>query len=128
MELELIEATEILPVVTTMNIDSQAEADIEEVRQTYKDLLSKGKEGLDVAFTVVEGSEHPRAIEVFAGLIKNLSDVNGKLIDLHKARKELSEPVSDRVTNNTITQNNVFNGSPADLLDLLDEDYEDLDE
>jgi hypothetical protein len=104
--------------------EEQAEmvSDIEEARQTYKYLLGKGKEGLDTAFNVVKDSEHPRAIEVFSGLISNLANINGKLVELQKAKKELREPVQKNDTqagNKAVTQNNLFFGSPKDLLDML---------
>lgn len=97
-------------------------SDIEETRQTYKYLLGEGKKGLDIAFNVVKDSEHPRAIEVFSGLISNLANINGKLVELQKAKKELRDPV--RAADNpqgtkAVTQNNLFFGSPKDLLDML---------
>jgi methionyl-tRNA formyltransferase len=104
-------------------IDTEAAEDIAEARATYKDILKQGKEGLDVALKLVEGSEHPRAIEVFSGLINNLANVNSKLIDLHKAKQELREaaPSAQPGTTNNI-QNNVYVGSPKDLLELMNGD------
>jgi hypothetical protein len=56
--------------------------DYEYSRQTYYDLVEKGKDALDMMIEVARESEHPRAYEVLAGLIKNTSDVNDKLMDL----------------------------------------------
>ena len=59
-------------------------------RQTYYDLIEKGKESLDLMIEVARESEHPRAFEVLSGMIKNVSDVNDKLMDLNKKNKDIS--------------------------------------
>ena len=43
-------------------------------RQTYYDLIEKGKESLDLMVEVARESEHPRAFEVLSGMIKNVSE------------------------------------------------------
>lgn len=101
-------------------LDEQAAADIEEARQTYKELITAGKEGLAVATTLVEGSEHPRAIEVFSNLINSIAGINGKLIELHEAKQKMRAPKKE-YESSQITNNNVFVGSPADLLKLMEQ-------
>lgn len=103
------------------DIDQDAFDDIEEVRQNYKTLLEKGNDALDTAASIIESSEHPRAIEVFSGLISNLANVNKQLIELHKSKKELREvrKINDDQGNGNNIQNNMFIGSPKDLLDML---------
>jgi len=103
------------------DIDQDAFDDIEEVRQNYKTLLEKGNDALDTAASIIESSEHPRAIEVFSGLISNLANVNKQLIELHKSKKELREArkMNDDQSNGNNIQNNMFIGSPKDLLDML---------
>ena len=45
-------------------------------RETYYDLITKGRDALDDMIEVARASEHPRAYEVLATMIKNVSDVN----------------------------------------------------
>ena len=59
-------------------------------RQTYYDLIEKGRESLDLMIEVARESEHPRAFEVLAGMIKNVSDVNDRLMDLNKKNKDIT--------------------------------------
>ena len=40
---------------------------------------------------VARESEHPRAYEVLSGMIKNISDVNDKLMDLNKKQVDISK-------------------------------------
>ena len=95
--------------------DSNKQNDYEYSRETYYELLEKGKDALDTMGEVARESEHPRAYEVLSGMIKNLSDVNDKLMDLNKKVKELSDEPK-RVENQ---QNNIFLGSTADIQKLL---------
>jgi len=44
---------------------------------------------LEDMIEVARESEHPRAFEVLSGMIKNISDVNDRLMDLNKKNKEL---------------------------------------
>ena len=95
--------------------DSNKQNDYEYSRETYYELLEKGKDALDTMVEVARESEHPRAYEVLSGMIKNLSDVNDKLMDLNKKVKEHSDEPK-RVENQ---QNNIFLGSTADIQKLL---------
>tara|TARA_R110000851_G_scaffold280989_1_gene434366 strand:+ start:528 stop:899 length:372 start_codon:yes stop_codon:yes gene_type:complete len=85
-------------------------------RQTYYDLIEKGKESLDLMIEVARESEHPRAFEVLSGMIKNVSDVNDKLMDLNKKNKDISAEDIKAIEKTT---NNLFVGSTAELQRML---------
>ena len=95
--------------------------DYEYSRQTYYELVEKGKDALESMIEVARESEHPRAYEVLAGLIKNTSDVNDKLMDLNKKQKDLLQEAEEEAKQPQIGQqtNNVFLGSTADIQRLL---------
>ena len=57
-------------------------------RDTYYELVEKGKQSLELMIEVARESEHPRAFEVLSGMIKNISDVNDRLMDLNKKKKD----------------------------------------
>jgi len=89
-------------------------------RETYYELIEKGKDALEMMIEVARESEHPRAYEVLSGMIKNVSDVNDRLMDLNKKQKQLDmEEQPKQIENQT---NNVFLSSTADLQKLLKED------
>lgn len=100
------------PLTDTQEI----EYDISVVRSNYHDIIESGKEMLNRAQEIAEQSEHPRALEVFSGLLKNLADINSQLLDVHVKKKEIlevkSEPQVNQVTNNTA----VFVGTMTDLI------------
>lgn len=97
------------------NIDN----DFEYSRQIYHDLLKKGSEALDDMMDVARATEHPRAFEVLSGMIKNISDVNGSLMDLHKKKKDINKTDTPALPNANHTTNNVFVGSTTDLQRML---------
>ncbi len=87
-------------------------------RETLYDLIQKGRNALEDMIEVARESEHPRAFEVLSGLIKNVADVNDKLMDLNKKHKEVhaKEESAKQVGNTT---NNLFVGSTTDLQRML---------
>jgi len=88
-------------------------------RQTYYDLIEKGKESLDLMIEVARESEHPRAFEVLSGMIKNVSDVNDRLMDLNKKNKDITAEEIKKIEQTT---NNLFVGSTAELQRMLQDD------
>jgi len=92
------------------------EQDYEYSRDTYYDLIEKGRESLELMIEVARESEHPRAFEVLSGMIKGIADVNDKLMDLNKKQKELTK--EDKPAEST-TNNNLFVGSTTDLQRML---------
>ena len=97
--------------------EGKVDYDYDYSRATYYELIEKGKESLDLMIEVARESEHPRAFEVLAGMVKNISDVNDRLMDLNKKQKEMKAPNKHEAKQ--ITNNNVFLGSTTDLQRLL---------
>ena len=97
--------------------DKNADNDYNYSRSTYYELVEKGKESLELMIEVARESEHPRAFEVLSGMIKNISDVNERLMDLNKKKKDLDK--SEEIKNIATTTNNLFVGSTAELQKIL---------
>lgn len=106
------------------NVDN----DYEYSRDTYYDLIEKGRESLELMIEVARESEHPRAFEVLSGMIKGIADVNDKLMDLNKKKKEIEKPdESKALENKGTTNNNLFIGSTTDLQRMLQNDPKVID-
>ena len=91
-------------------------------RDTYYELVEKGKQSLELMIEVARESEHPRAFEVLSGMIKNISDVNDRLMDLNKKKKDIDK--NDEVKKIANTTNNLFVGSTTELQKLLKNESE----
>ena len=89
-------------------------------RDTYYELVEKGKQSLELMIEVARESEHPRAFEDLSGMIKNISDVNDRLMDLNKKKKDLDR--KEEIKNIANTTNNLFVGSTSELQKILKND------
>ena len=108
-----------------MNDDKQtADNDFEYSRQIYHDLLAKGSEALEEMMEVARATEHPRAFEVLSNMMKNMGDINGSLMDLHKKKKDFHKEDKPAELLGQTT-NNVFIGSTSDLQRMLLQNDED---
>ena len=99
-------------VLETDNIED----DYEFARNNIIDIISKGTGALEDMAEVARQSESPRAYEVLTTQIKVLVDANKDLLELAKKKREL-QPKQDIQKN--VTNNNLFVGSPTELLDMI---------
>jgi hypothetical protein len=94
--------------------DLQVDYDVS--RETYKELIDKGNVAIDLMMELARDSQHPRAFEVLAGLLKTQADNTDKLADLQKKLQTLRNgPKGKSNTPEKVTNNNVFVGSTTDL-------------
>ena len=93
--------------------DLQVDYDVS--RETYKELIDKGNVAIDLMMELAKDSQHPRAFEVLAGLLKTQADNTDKLGDLQKKLQNLRNGPKAKSTPEQITNNNVFVGSTTDL-------------
>jgi hypothetical protein len=114
--MELIEApkTQIVPVDVT---NSTVTNDFEEARKNTKSLIHKADTALDNLLMVANQSEHPRAYEVAANLIKTLGDLNKDLLELQKRKMDLTGEKKD--TGKTVIDKAVFVGNTSELLKMI---------
>ena len=116
--------TDYIPVVredkpVTIHQSENENPDADYSRANYYNLIEKGNEALDGILEVAKESQHPRAYEVAANMIKNLSDVTEKLMILQKQQQELKPKEEQATQTNISVDKAVFIGSTADLLRQL---------
>jgi hypothetical protein len=98
------------------------EDDFDYSRDNLYDLIEKGSGALDVLLTVAEQSQHPRAFEVVATMLKTLMEANKDLISIHKTKKELEkDDPSHSTTQPQTVNNNMFVGSTSDLQRMIED-------
>ena len=117
----VIEKTEKLPAKiesqVTKNLDVDLDSDYQESRQTLKDLVTKGNQAIDHLLAIASETEHPRAFEVVATLIKNTAEANEKLMVMQKTIRELKNiKKNDSGVN---VDKAIFVGSTSELSKLL---------
>ena len=65
-----------------IKLEDDLEKDYDKVRQNYEEIINKGVDAIDSILEIARESEHPRAFEVAATMIKNVADANEKIIML----------------------------------------------
>ena len=93
--------------------------DYEYTRETLYDLIEKGREGIEEMIEVARQSEHPRAYEVLATLIKGTAATSEKLMDLHRKIQSLDQMMLPPPEQKGNTTNNLFIGSTTELQRML---------
>jgi len=93
-----------------------ADADYKYSRENFYSLVERGQDAIDGILEVAKEGEHPRAYEVAGQLIKNVSEVTERLVDLQEKMKKLKE-VPDHAPKNVT--NALFIGSTKELQNLL---------
>lgn len=93
---------------------TQQENDYEYARENFYNVIEKGTQALEDMLDVAKASEHPRAYEVVSTLMKTLVDANKDLVEMGKKKAQDEKP-----EDKTVTNNNLFVGSTAELQQLL---------
>ena len=93
--------------------------DYEYTRETLYDLIEKGREGIEEMIEVARQSEHPRAYEVLATLIKDTANTSEKLMDLHRKIQSIDQMMLPPPKQEGNTTNNLFIGSTTELQRML---------
>jgi hypothetical protein len=111
----------------TMEFDEKDEqSDYDLNRKTLRNILVKGEDVLEDMVALAKDDETPRAYEVLGGLMKNLAEISGNLMDIHEKRKRIRQPSKNAIPQENQTPMNiqgdnttVFVGTPADILKQL---------
>lgn len=111
-----------IPVVKESSISKGLESDLDadylESRQTYKELIEKGNQAIDHLLAIASETEHPRAFEVVATLIKNTSEANEKLLNMQKLMREM-KGMKNNDNSKVSVDKAIFVGSTAELSKLI---------
>ena len=108
---EVVKTGRFVPVISA----DDSETDFQYARENLYNLIERGQDGLEEMLEIAKSSEHPRAMEVFGQLIGKLTETNKELLNLHKAKKDISQDTSGPKN----VSNNLFVGSTAELQRFL---------
>ena len=114
--IQVVEQKSNVPMV--IDHDDPVVSDAQFARENIRELISKGNSAIDQLLLVARDTEHPRAYEVAAGLIKNLGDLNKDLLEIQKRKRDLA-PKESAQSNGLSIDKAVFVGSTAELIKLV---------
>jgi len=115
------EKKEKLPAVSTKDNDPELKQDLSDAYQQSKEnlqgIIDQGKEAMEEILQVAKAGQHPRAFEVYGGILKNMVDANKELLNIQKQMREMDGV--KRETTNTNIDKAIFVGSTSELSKLL---------
>ncbi len=97
-------------------LDSDLKRDYNKSRDNLNSIISKGIMAIDDMLVIARESEHPRAFEVAATLIKNVTDANEKLIIMQKQMRDMTNHNTAASVN---VEKAIFVGSTTELLKAI---------
>ena len=117
-EAEVLNTSEVLPA--TIVDGEEKDTDFRYARENMYHIIERGRDAMDELLEIAKAEESPRAFEVFGQLLKNMTDTQEKLMELHR-KKQIIENDGERqeVTKAQNVTNALFVGSTADLLKLV---------
>ena len=99
--------------------------DYDASRKALQDIVKKGNNAIDDILEIARESEHPRAFEVAATMIKNVAEVNEKLINLQKQMKDITGTKNQGQLN--VGKAAIFVGSTAELSKMIKNEIKTID-
>ena len=106
-------------VPTVIDDDAQLDSDYKYARENFYNVIERGSDALEEMMHVANASEHPRAYEVIATIMKTLVDANKDLVAMGRDKIKVNNASDDN--DKGVTNNNVFVGSTSELQTLLND-------
>lgn len=118
---EIVDPKPLIPrpktsVTVSSDRDIESDIDYNYSRENFYNLIERGQDAITGILDLAKESEHPRTYEVAGQLIKTVSEVTERLIDLQEKMRKLKEVPDKGPTNVT---NALFVGSTKELQALL---------
>jgi hypothetical protein len=109
-------------IPTDSEQESNLEVDFDYVISNLKELIAQGQEAISELISIAKQSQHPRAFEVVATLLKATADMNNDIVSAH-AKKHNIKPTEARHSKGVAgnVTNNLFVGSTAELQNFLEQ-------
>jgi len=109
-------------VVTTHYNEPNMDQDLTDAYQQSKEnlqgIIDSGKDAMEEILQIAKAGQHPRAFEVYGGLLKNLVDANKELLAIQKQIRTMDETKKESKSQTNIDKA-IFVGSTTELQKLL---------
>lgn len=99
--------------------DDSANRDFEFARSNLYNTIETGKDAIIKLSQIADQSQHPRAFEVLATLMKTVVDANKELMTLQKNIREIKDSDSPNSKDAQVINNHLFVGSTAELQKII---------
>jgi hypothetical protein len=101
-----------LPATQQLNLEDDLTDAYNQSKDNLQDIIDQGKEAMDEILQIAKAGQHPRAFEVFGGILKNVVEANKELIAMQKQMRDMDKKNESNQTN---IDKAIFVGSTAEL-------------
>ena len=86
-------------------------------RENLQSIIDQGREAMDQILEISKQGQHPRSFEVYATLLKNVTEANKELLNIQKQMRDMDNVKKE--INNTNIDKAIFVGSTEELNKFL---------
>jgi len=86
-------------------------------KENIQNIIDQGQEAMHEILNIAKAGQHPRAFEVYATLLKNMTEANDRLLKIQKEMRDMDGKKKE--VNNTNIDKAIFVGSTAELSKFL---------
>jgi hypothetical protein len=109
-------------VVTTHYNEPNMDEDLTDAYQQSKEnlqgIIDSGKDAMEEILQIAKAGQHPRAFEVYGGILKNMVDANKELLVIQKQIRSMDDSKKESKSQTNIDKA-IFVGSTTELQKLL---------
>lgn len=109
-------------VVTTHYNEPNMDEDLTDAYQQSKEnlqgIIDSGKDAMEEILQIAKAGQHPRAFEVYGGILKNMVDANKELLAIQKQIRTMDDSKKESKSQTNIDKA-IFVGSTTELQKLL---------
>jgi hypothetical protein len=99
------------------DIESDLTDAYQQSKENLQGIIDQGQEAMYEILEIAKAGQHPRAFEVYATLLKNMTEANDRLLKIQKEMREISGVKKE--ANTTNIDKAIFVGSTSELSKLL---------
>ena len=112
-------STEVQKIEVDQSVLDDIDLEFYYARNNLIKILETSREVLDSTAELAIESGHPRMVEVYSGLIKNLADVNKSLFEIREKKMQMQGDMEVEHDKQVVNNNAIFVGSTDDLLEMM---------
>jgi len=106
----------VIPVDDEPDLKQDLTDAYEQTKSNLQDLIDQGKDAMEEILQIAKAGQHPRAFEVYATLLKNMTEANDRLLKIQKEMREIEGKKKD---SGTTIDKAIFVGSTSELSKFL---------
>jgi hypothetical protein len=99
------------------DMDSDLTDAYQQSKENLQGIIDQGQEAMYEILEIAKAGQHPRAFEVYATLLKNMTEANDRLLKIQKDMRDISGVKKESTTTNI--DKAIFVGSTSELSKLL---------